>query len=133
MDEFDAEFKRMMSDTSQEVTAEAQSNREKYLRLFEAALKRILTLRQEDRTAEWNLEYKRLCLAFCLMSPYAVMRVAQAAYRVDRSLTYQEQIEAIFGEHAQEVLDFFPDPASLGEYAQRWLKFFPDHGTIEES
>jgi hypothetical protein len=110
MDEFDAEFKRMMSHTQQEVNAEVYRSREKYLHGFESAINRLLAIRLEDRTAEWSLEYKKLCLAFCFVSPYAMMRTEEARKRAGgRSLSYREHIQAIFGDYAPEWLKFYPD------------------------
>ena len=117
MDDFDAEFKRMMANTQQEVNSEVYRRREKYLHRFESAINRLLAVRLEDRTAEWRRDYKKFCLAFCFVSPYAMMRAEEARNRTGgRSLSYREHIQAIFG-----------------DYAPEWLKFYPDPGTIDES
>ena len=113
MDEFDAEFKQMMADTQQEVNAEVYESRAKYLHEFEAAIKRLLAVRLEDRTAEWRRDYKKFCLGFCFVSPYAMMRAEEARNRAGgKSLSYREHIEAVFGDYAPEWLKFYPDPGA---------------------
>jgi hypothetical protein len=109
MDEFDSEFKRMMANTQQEVNAEVFRRREHYLHSLESAIDRLLAVRLEDRTAKWRRDYKKLCLAFCFVSPYAAMRAEEARHRAGgRSLSYREHIQAVFGDYAQEFLEFFP-------------------------
>jgi len=114
MDEFDAEeFKRMIANTQQEVNAEVYKNRAKYLRRFESAINQLLTVKLEDRTSEWRRAYKKFCLAFCLVSPYAMMRAEEARNRAGgKSLSYREHIEAVFGDYAPEWLRFYPDPGA---------------------
>jgi hypothetical protein len=113
MDEFDAEFKQMMADTQQEVNAEVYRSRAKYLRRFESAINGLLAVRLEDRTAEWRRTYKKFCLAFCLVSPYAMMRAEEARNRAGgKSLSYREHIQAVFGDYAPEWLKFYPNPGA---------------------
>jgi hypothetical protein len=93
MDEFDAEFKQMMADTQQQVNAEVYRSRAKYLRRFESAINGLLAVRLEYRTVEWRA-YKKLCLAFCLVSPYAMMRAEEARNREGAREISRERREA---------------------------------------
>jgi hypothetical protein len=45
MEEFDAEFKRMLANTQYEVNAEVYQRRAKYLHRLEAAISRLLAIR----------------------------------------------------------------------------------------
>ena len=103
MEEFDTEFKRMLANAQYEVNAEVYQRRAKYLHQLEAAINRLLAIRLEDRTTEWGRDYKKFCLAFCFVSPYAMMRAEEARNRAGgRSLSYREHIQAIFGDYASE-------------------------------
>jgi hypothetical protein len=116
MSDFEAEFKQMMANTQQEVNAEVYQSRAKYLHEFESAIDRLLAVRLEDRTAEWRRDYKKFCLGFCFVSPYAMMRAEEARNRAGgRSLSYREHIQAIFGDYAQDFLEFFPDEGTIDE------------------